>query len=562
MRFDYLREPLSEDEPAGPDLDEEADAQYFNYVLSADSRMPERYFTVDQATDRYVQFDGSTIDLPGEVSAIDALLRRTRDIRLLGFDARFNALAGNIVGCCEAIEGMAIIVSSMWPSFHPRPMDGDYIQRQNVIDGLDDQPRIIQPLQHANIAGGTRSRAVTYRNYLVATDRVPAREDEERVPLEEIARTISGLNQRGEPVEDLRNRVEEVYGAVQRALAAIALITQTFTASVDAEFVPNLKALPETLRGIADLITTYRRDLAPDGGAEEAAGEDEAGDVPAEGGGVRLPAGAVKSHGAARKALGAVERYLLFNEPSSPALVLVHQSRMLIGRPLVDALEALMPDESSSAALRFDAGYPFSIDLTRMRTVTEDALGQYQYELDAAAAEADGEGESETAESGSGSDDSGWGSSWDGWGTSGESTEQASGGETAGEEAVADSTYESEATFESEGVSESEGAGETTPDTDENGGSWDAGAGADDTVPPSEPAPEAARPPPPAPAAPAAFVANTRAEAADLISATESFFRTVEPSSPLPILLSKARGYLNRDFASILSELMPRRAEE
>jgi type VI secretion system protein ImpA len=554
MRFDYLSEPVSSESPAGPDLDEEADSDYLNYVLAADGRMPERYFTVDQSSGNYVRFDSSTVDLAAEISAIDGLLRRTRDLRLLGFDARFHALAGDILGFCEAMQGMALLVGGFWAEYHPRAVDGDYIQRQNAIDGLDDQPRVVQPLQYANIAGGTRYRAVTYRNYLVATDKVTPREDEERVPLEEIARTISGLNQKGDPVEDLRKRVEDVHAAVQAALEAIAAIRQTFAANVDAEFVPSLKALPETLKGIADLITTYRRDLLPGGAAGEAGAE--AGEE-GETGGAAVPQGAVKTHAAARRALGAVERYLLFNEPSSPALVLVHQSRMLIGRPLVEALTALMPTASEQAALRFDAGFRFDIDLARMRSVTDDALAQYESELSAAAT---AEANEDSGVDGSELTDSGWGSSW---GSSEESSE-----EPASVEPSSDSdgwgVSETEASGDAEGAAaEDESAGATEESAEAAPESDSAEA---EAMPELEALLEAEAPAPaPAPAAPppsGKFVATSRAQAADLISSTESFFRTVEPSSPLPTLLSKARGYLNRDFASILSELMPRAPEE
>ncbi len=68
--------------------------------------------------------------------------------------------------------------------------------------------------------------------------------------------------------------------------------------------------------------------------------------------------------------------------------------------------------------------------------------------------------------------------------------------------------------------------------------------------------------PPPAAAVPPGdkpqFVARTRADAAALMQSVENFFRRVEPSSPIPILLEKARGYLNRDFSSIMSELLPK----
>jgi type VI secretion system protein ImpA len=56
----------------------------------------------------------------------------------------------------------------------------------------------------------------------------------------------------------------------------------------------------------------------------------------------------------------------------------------------------------------------------------------------------------------------------------------------------------------------------------------------------------------------AAFTARTRGQAAELMQHTELFYRAAEPSSAIPLLLSKARSYVSKDFASILSELIPR----
>lgn len=56
---------------------------------------------------------------------------------------------------------------------------------------------------------------------------------------------------------------------------------------------------------------------------------------------------------------------------------------------------------------------------------------------------------------------------------------------------------------------------------------------------------------------PPEFSAATRAEASGLMSAVEGFFRAAEPSSPIAMLMFKARGYLNRDFAALLAELIP-----
>lgn len=58
------------------------------------------------------------------------------------------------------------------------------------------------------------------------------------------------------------------------------------------------------------------------------------------------------------------------------------------------------------------------------------------------------------------------------------------------------------------------------------------------------------------------FTANIRQEAVALIRGVEQFFRANEPSSPVPMLLARARQYLNMDFEVILADLLPRQEPE
>jgi type VI secretion system protein ImpA len=54
-----------------------------------------------------------------------------------------------------------------------------------------------------------------------------------------------------------------------------------------------------------------------------------------------------------------------------------------------------------------------------------------------------------------------------------------------------------------------------------------------------------------------AFSADSRHEAVNLIAAAERYFVEFEPSSPVPLLLARARSYVNRDFFSLLNEFAP-----
>ena len=153
-------------------------------------------------------------------------------------------------------------------------------------------------------------------------------------------------------------------------------------------------------------------------------------------GGGPVAVGNVGSHADAAAALDAVTAYFVKTEPSSPGLILVKQARELIGMPLMQALEILLPGVAEQAKIDFGSEHEFSITVPRMKMLTE-------------------------------------------------------------------------------------------------------GAGSTDLVPSD----------------PAGFVIENREAASATISNVETFYRQTEPSSPVPILLFKAKTYLSRDFSAIITDL-------
>lgn len=60
----------------------------------------------------------------------------------------------------------------------------------------------------------------------------------------------------------------------------------------------------------------------------------------------------------------------------------------------------------------------------------------------------------------------------------------------------------------------------------------------------------------PDPARPA-ILAQSRADAVSLLDQISAYFRAAEPSSPIPLLTERARGMIERDFLSILKDVLP-----
>jgi type VI secretion system protein ImpA len=82
-----------------------------------------------------------------------------------------------------------------------------------------------------------------------------------------------------------------------------------------------------------------------------------------------------RSLGEAAAALEDIETYFSGNEPSSPALLLVHQARKLIGRPLIEAVEALAGSRMDSAQIKLGPPGGFTLSIERLRQLSSSAGG-------------------------------------------------------------------------------------------------------------------------------------------------------------------------------------------
>ncbi|MCV0396010.1 MAG: type VI secretion system ImpA family N-terminal domain-containing protein [Rhizobiaceae bacterium] len=440
MRHERFVEPISESEPCGPDLDELGDEDYLNYVLPAEDRIPPRFYDPNTGT----LFDRSSLDLRSELKVIDGLLERTRDLRLLSLEARFQAFAGSIVGVCDCINAIAEFVDRFWEDVHPKPLDPEDGVRQNIISAFDDRARIVLPLHYAAIVRDKRHGVITWRHYLIATGETEAREGEQELGVDDVVQAIGN--------EQNMEAAEQVHAAAVAALRSMARIRGIFQERASYESAPQFGSLQEFLEQLRKLIETARpvlagEEIAADGAEAPAETMQDEPGAPADGS-VPAPApvqasvGAVliSSHAEAVAAMAAAEDYFAAYEPSAPALLLVHQARLLVGKPLVEAIQMLMPASAERTRILFQSGLKIQIGMDHLQTLTQDvgnALG-------------------------------------------------------AAANGPSDRTFETE----------------------------------------------------------------TRAGAAGLLAGVEDFYRQAEPSSPIPMLLAKARGYLNRDFAAILNDLI------
>ena len=437
MSYETITDPISDDLPCGPDLEEFGDDAYIDYYYEALARIPERFLQGGQP------FDRKSIDAKAEAKQISALLEKSRDMRLLVLEAQFQALGGTVIGFSDCVQAIARLLDERYDDVHPQVSGGDVTARRNTLELLDERSSVTMPLEHAPLFRDRRIDTVTFRDYQVASGQKDRRDGENPPDTSSIIAAIQS--------PENAEAVEKVFAALDGAKKAVGTIGMRCKLSQGTPFSPSLDVLDGCLGAMVAFFADARPDLAADPGdapAEQDGEAPEDGAMPEAGsapGGVQVQqvasggpvaVGNVGSHADAAAALDAVAAYFVKTEPSSPGLILVKQARELIGKPLMEALQILLPGVADQAKIDFGSEHEFSINVDRMKMLTSSA------------------GQTELV-----------------------------------------------------------------------------------------------------PSDPAAFVIENREAASATISNVETFYRQTEPSSPVPILLFKAKTYLSRDFSAIITDL-------
>ena len=437
-QFAFVVSPVSSEEPCGPDLEGESDFEIA--LASLESRFPDSYIRFANARGQ----DGGEFavlvagfNLDAELQPLLALLKRTRDIRLLVPAARLAALSGKFDLFSEIVTGIATLVTSHWDEVHPRAQNGSFVIREMHVSNLDHLKNIVMPLQEQPFITVRRAGPVCFRMYQLATKAVSPREGE-TVPDEGTLRDALLKTDEFDEVKNVRLRLSIVQDG-------LAQIRGKFVETVGAQNAPSFSTLSEMLAKFIDFLSAIIEEREPSAPIIAAVDDsDVTGDATTSDGSAPPqaaagPKGPIQTAGDARAALKSAEAYYQQNEPSNPATLLVRQAHRLVGKSFIEAMTVLNPDLAEKASIRIGGDMRLIVTSDQMTALSQ-----------------------EHAED-----------------------EQASGA--------------------------------------------------------------------------AEFLkVNTRPEAAAMLEAVERFFQRNEPSSPIPLLLNRARSYSGKDFATLMREVVPK----
>jgi type VI secretion system protein ImpA len=349
-----LTSPISEAEQCGPDLDALGDADYMNFVAKAESLLPASFFGPDEKPFGGLQIGGTAIDFPGERTAMQPLLARTHDVRLLTILAKFCILSRDTDGFATAVRAIHELLAQWWDEVHPRAENGQFAARMAALETLDDLAPVIFPLQYAPLVRHPRIGPISYRNYMIATGEVARREGEDNHDLTTIEKALMEV--------ELAELIEAL-GRVDALGTALTSIRNVCTERAGFEQAMKLERLPALVDKMKLFLNGFvaKRDPAASLLAETSpSGAESAG-----AGRVTI-SGEVRSLRDAAAALAAVADYFSRNEPSNPSLLLVRQAEQLMGKSFMEVMQALVPAHLEQAMINIGRDQVLHLPLQRL----------------------------------------------------------------------------------------------------------------------------------------------------------------------------------------------------
>lgn len=314
-----LLEPLSADEPSGPDL--EYDPAFMQLAVAAEGKAEQQFGdTIIPA----VEPDWAQVQ-----QQATELLERSKDLRSAIFLLRAATHTQGLAGTALALALLRDLLDQFWDSVHPQldaDDDNDPTMRLNALAALGDEATLVRDLHDAVLGTAPGIGPIRVRDLAIAHGALAAANDGESLSP---AAVQGGLDEILPQAHDTVQAMRELGGLLRAIADTVATRSQ---GTLDLE-------RPLALARLLAVAT-------PDGSGEAIAAAD-AGAAPADAAGAAPAAsapGEIRSRQDALKMLDRVIHFLQQSEPSNPAPLLIARAKQLIGVNFLDIINNLAPD--------------------------------------------------------------------------------------------------------------------------------------------------------------------------------------------------------------------------
>lgn len=333
--IDALSRPISDEEPAGPDLEYADVAELERFAAGTPG-------TIDPSTQELVGAEEPNWRKVAEMAT--ELLGKTKDLRAAAWLTRAELANRGLPGLSDGLKLIATLVENFWETLYP-PLDRDEgddpIERLNVLANLSPDPAsggaetMVMKLRGTVICESREVGRFTVRDldYVLGRMTPPAGQTAPSAGL------LAAAWKTGDPAANQERRDGIAIGT-----AAIQAIVKLFADHSGQR--PSFDLLQQTIKRVGEFYAEQDAEAAAeagDGAVEGEAGADEVGG--AGGGAGKTPrSGGLASRADAVRILQQVATFLRKSEPSSPAPMFVDRAVKLLQMDFNAIVKELMPD--------------------------------------------------------------------------------------------------------------------------------------------------------------------------------------------------------------------------
>jgi type VI secretion system ImpA family protein len=316
--LETLLAPVSEDEPAGPDLAYDAERgvieQAFESSVSID--------TTGEAV------DAADVDWRGVIKMIEDQSSRTKDVWLAVYLCRAGARSGQL----ELVERGALYLAGLmeryWDTVHPQLEEYGFQGRKGPCESLTRKGEFLGPLERATLLEHPRLGRFSGADF-------------ERFRTG--AEAEDGYGQFRNALDDTpEETLLEIVQRLDAITAAFRLTDAVLTNRAEGDTGANFQPTYELLGQLKRAILAFTSAPAVEGEDEAEAGEASSGSSSSSSDGPRI-AGRVDSREDVVKALDAISDYYRRKEPASPVPVVLQRAREWVNLDFLAVLEDIAP---------------------------------------------------------------------------------------------------------------------------------------------------------------------------------------------------------------------------
>ncbi len=332
LDIEALRQPVSEAEPAGPDLSYDPDFRRISRELD----------------------DVSAKDKPGDdpvvVPALEtavSLLGRSRDLWIASHGACFALYAGDLPAMSELVRAMGVICTDFWDTCYPALDEGSDPAggRREAARQLATIGRTVKHLERLLLPPLKSKGRLSFKDVAgAADDRATGAQMIEQMS-DAIRRAVDET-----PLEDW----QAFSASLETLLADLAALVAAFTDKVYSGQEPDLTPLTsliERIKRLSDAVVA-RKSPVPEAAAEEGGTSD--------GGGAPAVKGPVSNRAQAIQQLETIKAYFQQAEPSSPLPFLIDRVIRIANMNFMEIMQNVAPNGFDDAQRLLEPPQPES----------------------------------------------------------------------------------------------------------------------------------------------------------------------------------------------------------